>query len=307
MNYGRIYREFIQDRRLREHGLTGYVERHHIMPRSLGGGDEPENLINLSAEDHFFAHLLLAKIHGGKMGNALFCMLMVTNNHWGRRLASRSKYGLAKRIASGEMSEAWTGDRNPLFNSHQFEWQNYRTGERETATLSHMHSKYGASRASWTSVATGDRPSIKGWVIADRLAGHKRSEKGQVFTFVNRNGDTFTGTQGQFCQHAGLSVASASRIARASSVSKCGWRLGSAEDRHFTSRKDGKRSRKVPSIFTLQKGNALLKGDRTEIAAALGSTVTQISASMHAMSFGKVATYKGWVLVKKERADEVAA
>ena len=25
--------------------LDGYVERHHVVPVSLGGGDEPENII----------------------------------------------------------------------------------------------------------------------------------------------------------------------------------------------------------------------------------------------------------------------
>ena len=49
--------------------------RHHILPRALGGGDEPENLIRLTAEDHFFAHLLLAKAHGGKQWAPLIIML----------------------------------------------------------------------------------------------------------------------------------------------------------------------------------------------------------------------------------------
>ena len=80
MNYTRIYESFIADRRGREADLIAsgeYFERHHITPRSLGGGDEPENLIALTAGDHFFAHLCLAKIHGGKMWVALNAMGML--------------------------------------------------------------------------------------------------------------------------------------------------------------------------------------------------------------------------------------
>lgn len=39
----------------------GYKEKHHIIPRCLGGNDEPENLIELTAKQHFVAHKLLAE------------------------------------------------------------------------------------------------------------------------------------------------------------------------------------------------------------------------------------------------------
>jgi hypothetical protein len=37
-----------------------YHERHHIMPKCLGGTDDEENLIDLFAREHFEAHRLLA-------------------------------------------------------------------------------------------------------------------------------------------------------------------------------------------------------------------------------------------------------
>lgn len=37
-----------------------YHERHHILPKSLGGTDEENNLIDLFAREHFIAHKLLA-------------------------------------------------------------------------------------------------------------------------------------------------------------------------------------------------------------------------------------------------------
>jgi 5-methylcytosine-specific restriction endonuclease McrA len=41
----------------------GYVERHHILPKSLGGTDESNNMVSLTAREHWIAHLLLHKIH----------------------------------------------------------------------------------------------------------------------------------------------------------------------------------------------------------------------------------------------------
>ncbi len=68
MDYQRIYTEFIDDR-IRNESLTlllyDYTERHHIIPKSLGGVNHDFNIVKLTPEDHLFSHLLLAKIHGG--------------------------------------------------------------------------------------------------------------------------------------------------------------------------------------------------------------------------------------------------
>ena len=46
--------------------VNGYTERHHIIPRSLGGQDTIENLVSLTAREHFICHLLLVKITEGR-------------------------------------------------------------------------------------------------------------------------------------------------------------------------------------------------------------------------------------------------
>lgn len=40
-----------------------YYEKHHIKPRCMGGTDEKDNLVFLTAREHFIVHLLLCKIH----------------------------------------------------------------------------------------------------------------------------------------------------------------------------------------------------------------------------------------------------
>lgn len=59
--YKQLYSRFIKSRRhlIRD----GYIERHHIKPRGIGGSDSSSNLINLTPREHFFAHLILYKIY----------------------------------------------------------------------------------------------------------------------------------------------------------------------------------------------------------------------------------------------------
>jgi len=62
MNYQNIYVSLIQ--RAKTRGLIeGYKESHHIKPKCMGGSDDSDNLVDLTAREHFIAHLLLAKIH----------------------------------------------------------------------------------------------------------------------------------------------------------------------------------------------------------------------------------------------------
>lgn len=62
MNYIRIYNELIHHALEREYPDC-YFEKHHIIPKSMGGTDD--NIVNLTFKEHYIAHLLLAKIYGG--------------------------------------------------------------------------------------------------------------------------------------------------------------------------------------------------------------------------------------------------
>lgn len=69
MDYQAIYEQLIQKAVNRERP-EGYLERHHIKPKSLGGSNESSNIVPLTAREHFIAHLLLAKIYGGPDDNS---------------------------------------------------------------------------------------------------------------------------------------------------------------------------------------------------------------------------------------------
>ena len=108
MDYQRIYNEFIADRRIKERSLTGYTEKHHILPRSLGGDNSKENIIRLAAQDHYFAHELLAKIYRGKMINALWMMTTSSKYKTSRLMYQSAKENHVKEI-SPKLIKAITG------------------------------------------------------------------------------------------------------------------------------------------------------------------------------------------------------
>jgi hypothetical protein len=51
--------------------LDCYRERHHILPRSLGGDDYEENIVDLTYREHFLVHWLLTKIYEGQARRAM--------------------------------------------------------------------------------------------------------------------------------------------------------------------------------------------------------------------------------------------
>jgi hypothetical protein len=64
---------------------AAYTEKHHIVPRSLGGSNDKSNIIKLSAREHFICHWLLSKMCAGnernKMVYALFMMKKESKQH----------------------------------------------------------------------------------------------------------------------------------------------------------------------------------------------------------------------------------
>ena len=61
MDHKRLYDNLILYRK--SNRPDGYCENHHIIPKSLGGPDDSDNLVRLTGREHWIAHLLLHKIH----------------------------------------------------------------------------------------------------------------------------------------------------------------------------------------------------------------------------------------------------
>jgi hypothetical protein len=80
--YTTWYYRIIENAKIRL--LNGYTERHHIIPKSLGGSDNSENIVTLTAKEHFVCHRLLTKMTEGnqryKMLHALGCFVQDGGN-----------------------------------------------------------------------------------------------------------------------------------------------------------------------------------------------------------------------------------
>lgn len=98
MDYVKHYEALIEKAQSRAE-MSGYTEKHHIVPRCIGGSDDKENLIDLTAEEHYVAHLLLAKIHGGKLW---FAANMMANRN-------NKSYAWIKKKFAAENSIIHTG------------------------------------------------------------------------------------------------------------------------------------------------------------------------------------------------------
>jgi hypothetical protein len=105
MNYQKIYDTLV--RRGQNRILEGYSEKHHIVPRCLGGTDEATNLVSLTPEEHYLCHLLLVKIHPNNIRLVKAAMFMVSANRDQQR--NNKAYGWLKR----QYSEYMSGPNNP--------------------------------------------------------------------------------------------------------------------------------------------------------------------------------------------------
>jgi hypothetical protein len=79
MEYIKIYNQIIERAKTRQ--LEGYKEKHHTIPKCMGGLDNKENLVELTAREHFLCHHLLCKIYpeNEKLWYALFLMAINKN------------------------------------------------------------------------------------------------------------------------------------------------------------------------------------------------------------------------------------
>lgn len=121
MNYANIYNRIIEYRK--SNILTqGYYEVHHIIPRSLGGNNSSNNLVRLTAKEHYTCHLLLTKMYS-KNTPAYFSMLKAFNMmstcsssfNSDRNCSKGAMYSYLRESFSYAMKESQKGIKNSQF------------------------------------------------------------------------------------------------------------------------------------------------------------------------------------------------
>jgi hypothetical protein len=103
----------------------GYMERHHIIPKSLGGDDSKSNIVWLTATDHFRCHQLLTSMTDGeskiKMWNGLWRMMNKQSHSQHRDYTfTPEDYEEARLAHSINHSRRMSGENNPFYGrSHR--------------------------------------------------------------------------------------------------------------------------------------------------------------------------------------------
>jgi hypothetical protein len=91
MNYQKIHDQIIE--RAKHRQLEGYKERHHIIPRCMDGPDSADNLVDLTAREHFIVHKLLCEIYPDqrKLSYAywMMCNMKSTTQHRNYKVTNR--------------------------------------------------------------------------------------------------------------------------------------------------------------------------------------------------------------------------
>ena len=107
MNYSKHYQSLISKAMVRELPPDVYVERHHIVPKCLGGGNELSNLVRLTAREHFVAHQLLVKMHPN-VEKLVYAACIMAHSPTGARITNKI-YGWLKEKLADLQSLKFTG------------------------------------------------------------------------------------------------------------------------------------------------------------------------------------------------------
>jgi len=127
MDYKKHYDLLIE--RARKRTLHGYTERHHVVPKCLGGTNDSANLVDLTPEEHYFAHQLLVKLYDNPSLVNAALMMTVESSTQNEGLGRGNKlYGWLKRryqliakqrlgTKNGSFGKPWYYDPSTLLAS----------------------------------------------------------------------------------------------------------------------------------------------------------------------------------------------
>lgn len=141
--------------------INGYVEKHHIVPKSMGGPNSKDNIVALTAREHFLCHWLLTK--------------MVDSPEYIRKM----NHALGKFVQNGQ-------GQDRILSARQFEvarlaTSKARTGMKHTEESKQKMSDGQKNRTAWNKGLTGIKHSAE--------SNLKRSQTLKGKSFEDRVGE----------------------------------------------------------------------------------------------------------------------
>ena len=168
-----------------------YSEIHHIVPKSLGGGNAKDNLVKLTAREHFVSHWLLTKMvvetkQKYQMWNAFSCMLYRERPGQERYKVSSKIFESIKTAGSKIKSEKFSGENNPMFGKRGELSPHYgkKKSTEHLAKLSESHKGFVRSLESRAkqSASTSGRVQTKEHIEKRKCVGSKNGRFGYKMT-----------------------------------------------------------------------------------------------------------------------------
>jgi hypothetical protein len=112
VDYKLVYNQIVEraflEKRSRNKAI--YYEKHHFIPKSLGGLNNKENLVLLTAREHFICHKLLVEIYPGNKSMLYAVWNMITCKSKTRKCkVSSREYARIREVHSKLVSEYQKG------------------------------------------------------------------------------------------------------------------------------------------------------------------------------------------------------
>lgn len=116
MNYLKHYTELIRKAKLKDYKNI-YTEKHHIIPKCVGGKNTRDNIVRLSAKEHYIAHLLLVKIYSQNPSLIRAVHMMMISKHKDVTIKNSKTFGWLREKFIKNLQYTQTGIKNTQYGT----------------------------------------------------------------------------------------------------------------------------------------------------------------------------------------------
>lgn len=147
MDYKKIYDKLIERGRTRgldKSKLDYYTEKHHAVPKCMGGSNDNSNLVLLTAREHYICHLILAILHPEIHGLSCAVFFMTNNpasSDINFKIAKNSRIFEELRINIANSKRGKTTSDKQKEIVRKFFTEHNPSSERDTTSLNNSNAK----------------------------------------------------------------------------------------------------------------------------------------------------------------------
>lgn len=228
MNYANIYTALIK--RATGRTILGYTEKHHIVPRCMGGTDVAHNLARLTPEEHYVAHQLLVKIFPDEPGLVFAAIGMCVSKQVPGRIKNKL-YGWIKRKNAINTSKRMRNNKHLVGFKHSDTTKSNiskalkGTKKPDTMRMALSTKNKGVGNPMF-GVSRSQQQKLEQSI---RMTGLKNANADlRIHVFI-RNDDRFIGTTFDFRKKYGLDQSSVSHLMQGRYKTTAGWSYNGVE------------------------------------------------------------------------------